>query len=149
MKNFVRTPSTAPDLPVWPDAYLREGTDRTEIAERFSEAAVGKIMFISTEARVYGRSSQVRSHLHSFRPERITGDTKASWLTGEGRLQSKHPKKPTEDRPSTLYGLADVRDAVFIHEHGMHIGNAVRWCNDAAVMRQIAKLIGYDIKETP
>ncbi len=93
-----------------------------------------------------------RGHFHK---ETIRGETSRSWVIGWGR-GSKIPKKTLPG----FYSCACIDTAVFVHDHGYKIVEALRRFdsrgrrpegvdNEAAeVLRAVAALIGYEITET-
>lgn len=133
-----------PELPAWPDAYMSR-LNPADIVQRRENISVGSVAFtFDRERRVYGPSGGGPNTLHMFRPARIIGETKASWLTGPDWRPTKHAKRPREGMGG-LYGLDDVHDAVFVEDHGWHIGDAVRTLRDADTLRKIAALAGYKL----
>jgi hypothetical protein len=88
-----------------------------------------------------------------WRPTEITGETRASWITRYGKV----PKK-ADDRGRRLVSqggysplraaltAAEVEDDIWTSSHAHKIADQVRHC-DAATLRKIAELIGYEPTE--
>jgi hypothetical protein len=85
----------------------------------------------------------------------IIGETRVSWLvdypgeTKPGVLTHKLPKSAflRGGRPSLwARSLRQIEQAEWLHDHHYNLGLAVGRCNDYAILREVARLIGYDEK---
>ena len=81
-----------------------------------------------------GRSPIYREH---FRPIRIASETRVSWVLDDGRRVNK----------KTLGGIfspAQIDDACYVQANRYEIIRTIERCRDAALLRQIAALIGWN-----
>jgi hypothetical protein len=110
------------------------------------------IWFCDANNRVYeeGQSGPVwRKH---WRKLRVVGETRTSWLTDKywhvGRTQNRVPKNLAHSRYFSLTE-AGIDDMAYIHDHAHKIAGAIHLINDAAILRQVADLIGYKPGNNP
>jgi len=68
----------------------------------------------------------------------ITGDTSVSWVTAYG----KAPKRGGDIR--WAFTEAEVDDRSWVNDNAYRIGNKVGGLHDPALLREIARLIGYE-----
>lgn len=129
--------------PIWPDYG---SLDASKAVRRRADISVGAVVFVhDVNRRVYtGKNSGPNPRYH-FRPERVVGETKRSWLVGVAFRPDKHPKAS----PSGLYGLDDVEDALWADSYAYHIGSRVGRLRDPEMLRAIAKLIGFEPEPSP
>lgn len=109
--------------------------------------AIGSSVWIHDEnRRVYreparpGYSSGrpiVREH---YRPGRIVGETRVSWLVRAEGFEYKLPKRTRV--PRVAYSPEELDDLVFHEEHAWRIAEQVRAC-DPKTLRKIADILGY------
>ncbi len=81
---------------------------------------------------------------------KIVGETRVSWLVGEGYAQFKIAKRDPGARKSNGFGSralafsqAEIDDIAWVNEHRYKIYRLVEYIHDAAVLRQIARLVNY------
>ena len=110
--------------------------------------AVGStIYYFDSNHRVYERADWFRSggpiRRHHWRPVVITGETSRSWIVGERHWnQKKCPKKGYNTRQWAL-SQAEVDADCYVAEHAHRIARVVQTLRDAAVLQQVATLVGY------
>ncbi len=68
----------------------------------------------------------------------ITGETSRSWLIGKW-----HPIKISKRDLKGIYTDEQKADAIWAHEHAYNIVRMVERLRDAAKLRQIAAIVGY------
>lgn len=86
-----------------------------------------------------------------WRPTVIMGETSRSWIMGPYSYSRRIGKK--ELREGKVFGVltseADVDAACFVHDHAYKIGERVQRLSGgiqaAEVLRQIARLVGYEV----
>lgn len=142
--------ATFDTLPPWPSEYLAQAKlDPANVVARAADIKVGSVVFIQTDVRVYSRSPITGRRF--FQPRTVVAETAVSWIIEEGRHGVRYRKRPTGGTHARLYGLADVDDAVFVHEHMHRILHAVEFLRhgeygvqaQAEALRKIADLVGY------
>lgn len=101
--------------------------------ERRANVGIGSVVFIHDE--YYGR----RKYREGWRPHTITGQTRVSWLVGEGRGTIKLPKKGG----TWLATPAEVEEVVWLHTNRYFVGDAVGQVADYDTVKAIATMIGY------
>lgn len=119
-----------------------------------------KLWFFDPNRRVYpkgggmGSSPIYREH---FAPCNVIGETKVSWIVGRGPQEyARVPKNQGKWRTldfnacegvyrTYFFTQQAIDDAVFVHEYGYRIQDSVRKVKSAQVLREIAKLTGYEI----
>ena len=100
---------------------------------------------INSRVYVDGKVS-TRGH---FREATIDGETRLSWIVGEMKFA-----KDTLGWRDANWGShcrlylteRSVDDHCFVTDHAYRIGEKVRQC-DAATLRKVAEIVGYDAKE--
>lgn len=101
------------------------------------------IWMFDSNRRVYdknkGGNPIYREH---WRPAKITGETSRSWITD--RWGQKVLKRGPH--PGAAFTQEEVDDDVFINDNRYTISDAVRRCRDAATLRAVALLVGYEPK---
>ena len=138
------------EIPPWP---WQNGKPEGEIVRRAEDAHVGAWVLIRTTDRVYRRDNRGRSiggavERYTYRPSKVLGETKISWLVGPewmaGRLDeaARFPKKRTQLKPE-FYGLDDVEDRLWVGSHRRDIADALYRVDDRATLERIAQIIGY------
>lgn len=124
----------APDWPRW------GSLDPSKAANRRSEIAVGKVVFVhDVNSRVYTRRNGGPDYRHQFVPREVVGETSRSWLVGWSHRYGKHPKAD----PQWLFGLEDVEDAIWRNQHAYRIGQHVGSIRDVDLLRKIAEITGF------
>ena len=136
---------TKDKLPAWP--ILRDGMDPADIIRRRSDLRVGAIVFTFDEnRRYYVRDNRDRNisgmmlKRYCFGAFTVIGETRMSWVLSN---RDKAPKR----NPANFYGIDDVEDWLWVHDHRWRIESHIGTIKDAAVLRQIADLIGYVAKD--
>lgn len=124
--------------PTWP----RWGSlEPSKAVRRRAEISVGSVVLIhDVNNRVYLQRNGGPDARHFFVPREVIGETSRSWLVGWPGRADKHPKAS----PAGLYGLDDVEDALWVREHSYRLGQHIGRINDADLLRQIAKLAGFE-----
>jgi hypothetical protein len=69
----------------------------------------------------------------------VTKETPLLWITNHG---TKVPKK-NPDRSLFLFSEEDVAEQEWLEDNRYTVSNAVLFCKDPAVLREIARLVGY------
>ena len=132
---------TKDELPAWP--ILREDMNAADIIKRRADLRVGAIVFTRSENRRYyisdGKNPASFGKMlqrYCFGAFSVTDETRVSWILSNGE---KIPKK----NPTAVYGADDVEDWLWVSVHGWRIQSHISTVQDAALLRQIADLIGY------
>lgn len=135
-------------LPPWP--VLTSGMTGAPIAKRAADIGVGSVAFHYSESnRVYRRTMDGKAvggpiGRYYWQPILVHGETRVSWLAGIGRL-TKFPKKPQQYAPQ-LIGLDDVEDRIWSSRARAKLPDAIRDCEDIAVIREICRLLNVEVK---
>lgn len=117
-----------------------------------SEIGIGSTVWVFDEnSREYRKngagwgSAIYRAH---WVPVNVTGENRASWLVGN-RYASFSKTRPHRTK-ATAYGsrrvavsAQEVDDDCWVNGSRAAIGAMVMRCEDAAILRQIAALVGY------
>lgn len=103
------------------------------------------------DANFEDRTLQDEARFRSgFRGRVIDGETVQSWLLGFGNNKLKIRKRDltykhwTGDRRRIITSQREIDDLVFVDVHRHKIISCMQWTRDAALLREIAELIGYD-----
>jgi hypothetical protein len=131
------------------------------VPRRTTPLFVGAIVFVKTDDRVYRRRWNGRYYVahggpvarYYFKPRKIVGETRVSWLIVGESWQSRHQsdKVPKRDL-SSIYGRDDVEDVLWIGANQFKIAEVVRdWReSDPAKARwrleAIAQIMGVETK---
>jgi len=108
------------------------------------------VWFFDVNHRVHEKDKGGRPSLvyrEQWRPRDVIGETSRSWLVGHKYDPTKLPKSgkwPAGWARTTQ----QVEDDVWVCHHRYRIGNCVTSCYDAATLRKVAELIGYEAKES-
>lgn len=98
--------------------------------------------------RSIGGGPIYRSH---WVPVTITGENRVSWLISRYERFSKIAPHQTKTTPYGFNRVAtsqqEVDDDCWINGHRASIANHIFTVNDAAILRQIATLVGYTPEE--
>lgn len=116
-----------------------------------STLAIGQtVWWFDTNRRVYLRDENgcatgspiYREH---WRQTKIVSETPRSWIT---EWNHKIDKKTGQCR--TVYGmvtfaysLAEIDDKCWLHDHRYALSDHLRSCDDVALLRSIAAMVGY------
>lgn len=136
-------------LPPWP--VLTADMAGAPIAKRAADIGVGSVAFHYCDSfRVYRRkvdggtvSGPVARYY--WLPILVHGETRMSWLAGAGRSPMKFPKKP-QNFAGRLLGLDDVEDQLWSDVARSKLPDAVRYCEDVAVIREICRLLNVEVQ---
>lgn len=88
----------------------------------------------------------------SWRPQKIVGENKVSWITERG---VKVRKKAPDGRHGVAMTKQELEDAIFAHDHKHKIVDRINYGTHGkghvspATLREIAKLIGYEPPPEP
>lgn len=119
-----------------------------QIRSRQTAIGIGSTLWLfDGNRRVYGpdRRTVYREH---FRPIVVFGETKQSWLCGEKWAPIRVNKKTMQTKgeygvsPHVFTSKAEIDDDCWLHDKRRDIDRALMLCNDPAVLRQIAALLG-------
>jgi hypothetical protein len=86
----------------------------------------------------YARGGPIwREH---WRPRTIVGENARSWILNLGE------KVPKKNPSAWMYAFSEqeIDDRAWVEEHRHRLVNRVQEIRDAAVLREIARLIGYE-----
>ena len=111
--------------------------------------AIGDTVWVfDTNRRVYPKDDGGPIYREHFRPLKITGETRASWLLEEGLKIDKANGQLRKPSPSGWYGLSqrvysasEVEDACFVEAHRYPLSRAVQRCEDAAALRTLHQIL--------
>lgn len=130
--------------------YTTEIPDRASV-ERIAEASVGDWVweFRSEQAR-YDRKTKEYLGRGVFVLTQIAGSNRASFFLAKEAKQG-YDRKTGAIRPRSGYTSGDFlagqceREArEYLAQHAYRLADAIRACKDVDVLREVAKLIGYD-----
>ena len=116
-----------------------------------NEIKIGSTLWwFDNNRRVYARDAQDHAtgspiHREHWRETKITGESRASWLTDCGRKFAKATLTSRNNYGTVhaLASLAEVEAECWIHDHRWSIGDAVQKCKSIATLRAVAALVGY------
>lgn len=109
--------------------------------------------------RTYRRDADGRAiggpiRRESWVPVKIVGENRASWILSRYGKFLKTPKDGRRETHRDAYGShrvaisqQEVDDDCWIHDHRQELVRQIQYCSDAAILRQVAALVGY--QETP
>jgi hypothetical protein len=139
----------ADKLPPWP--ILRDGWEAVPMVRRRLGAAVGTIVFVKTEDRIYVRDAKgtTGSPLarYTFAARKIATDTRVSFCLESypGERPEYMTKVPKRDL-SSIYGADDVEDALWIGGGNAYkIAQAVQGCRNVASLMLISEILRLNI----
>jgi hypothetical protein len=110
------------------------------------EIKIGDTYFVfDRNRRVYNRDEHGRAiggptHRGHFRPVKVLGETKVSWLVGE---HFGHIKVKKREPWLVLYTEAMVEESVWVEENRHCLARAVSSCTDVARLKEIAAILRY------
>jgi len=114
-----------------------------------SDIKIGdSVWFFDVNRRVYQKTSDGRSfgspiwREHWVKRE-VIGETSRSWLVGYKHRPEKLPKSGKWPNDWVL-SESEINDREWVEDHRHRVSNAVYACYDAAKLRKIAELIGYE-----
>lgn len=115
--------------------------------KQWSDLQVGDTVWVfDVNRRVYAPARPGRLwadggpiYREHFRPVVIESETSRSWVTVSGTKYSK------KDRPHGIYiDQQEIDDACWVNDHRYKVSSLVDRCQDPAILRQIAALVGYE-----
>ena len=114
--------------------------------------AVGaRLWHFDTINRVYARDENGRAYggpiyAEYFQPAVIVGEEGRSWLVRHEGWSSRIERVGKAQRRQRRYFTdTEKADDIFVQEHRYRLGERVRRCDEAQVLRQVAALLGYEV----
>lgn len=111
-----------------------------------AELAVGATIWrFDPNRRVYAKDRRgAPIYREYWVPVNVVGETSRSWLAGYSPSPKMHWKIPKKGpHRGWAFTKQEIDDACWIHDYAYEIGQTVGRCDNAAVLRQVAALIGW------
>ncbi len=116
------------------------------------KVGVGSTVWVFDEGRrIYTNGLATPVWREHWRPVKIAVETSRSWVLETPVWFGKDVTRIPKHGPSpwwVMFTQEQVDDAVWVHNHRHKIGEAIRYVDDPAILKQVARLVGYSEEVT-